>query len=76
METGAGEGSGLSDEAYARAGALIARSAAEAWSADMVVKVKEPLPAEYGHFRLGSSSIPTCTWPPSRISPGSSPSEA
>lgn len=53
VESGAGEGSGLSDEAYARAGALIARSAAEAWSADMVVKVKEPLPSEYGHFRPG-----------------------
>jgi alanine dehydrogenase len=53
VESGAGEGSGLSDEAYARAGAVIARSAAEAWSADMVVKVKEPLPSEYGHFRPG-----------------------
>jgi alanine dehydrogenase len=53
VETGAGEGSGISDEAYGRAGALIARSAAEAWSADMVVKVKEPLPSEYGHFRPG-----------------------
>ncbi|WP_437316271.1 alanine dehydrogenase [Sorangium sp. So ce385] len=53
VESGAGEGSGLTDEAYARAGAVIARSAAEAWSADMVVKVKEPLPSEYGHFRPG-----------------------
>lgn len=53
VETGAGEGSGISDDAYLRAGAAIVRSAAEAWGAEMVVKVKEPLPSEYVHFRPG-----------------------
>jgi alanine dehydrogenase len=53
VEAGAGEGSGLADEAYSRAGAVIVKSAAEVWGADMVVKVKEPLPAEFGFFREG-----------------------
>jgi alanine dehydrogenase len=53
VERGAGEGSGIKDEAYAEQGAEIVASAAEAWAADMVVKVKEPLPAEYDFFRDG-----------------------
>lgn len=53
VETQAGEGSGISDEAYARAGATLVKSAAEAWGADMVVKVKEPLKSEYEYFREG-----------------------
>jgi len=53
VETGAGEGSAIPDEKYARAGAVIVKTAAEAWGAEMVVKVKEPLPAEYGFFRDG-----------------------
>jgi len=51
VEKSAGEGSGLSDEAYVRAGASIVPTAADAWGAEMVVKVKEPLKAEYGFFR-------------------------
>jgi alanine dehydrogenase len=53
VETAAGEGSGLHDEQYAQAGAVIVKAAADAWDADLVVKVKEPLPAEYGFFRDG-----------------------
>ena len=53
VETGAGDGSAMTDEAYERAGATIVSTAAEAWGADMVVKVKEPLPAEFGYFREG-----------------------
>ena len=53
VETGAGEGSGLTDEHYTRAGAQIVNTAADAWSGDMVVKVKEPLKDEYGYFREG-----------------------
>lgn len=53
VETGAGIGSGFTDEQYAEAGALIAATAAEAWNADMVMKVKEPLPEEYDYFREG-----------------------
>ncbi len=53
VETGAGDGSAIGDDAYVRAGATIVKTAAEAWGGDMVVKVKEPLPPEFGHFREG-----------------------
>ena len=53
VERGAGEGSGISDAEYAAQGATLVSNAAEAWGAEMVVKVKEPLPAEYGYFRNG-----------------------
>jgi alanine dehydrogenase len=54
VESGAGVKSGIADGAFAAAGARIAPSAAEIWSkADMVVKVKEPLPAEWGMIRKG-----------------------
>jgi alanine dehydrogenase len=52
IETGAGEGSGFSDASYEDAGARIVPTAADAWNqADMVMKVKEPLPVEYAYFR-------------------------
>jgi alanine dehydrogenase len=52
VERGAGLGSGFSDEEYAAAGAHLLDQAAEVWGeAEMVVKVKEPLPSEYGHLR-------------------------
>ncbi len=48
IEQGAGDGSGFSDLEYKEAGATIIDSAAELYeSAEMVVKVKEPLPQEY-----------------------------
>jgi alanine dehydrogenase len=48
VEQGAGLGSGIQDEAYAAAGAKLLPTADEVWrAAEMVVKVKEPLPAEY-----------------------------
>ena len=50
VETGAGEGSGFSDAQYEQVGAEIV-SAAEAWGAQLVVKVKEPQPAEYEFLR-------------------------
>ncbi len=50
VETGAGLGSGMKDEEYAAAGAKIV-SREEAWGAEMVVKVKEPLPEEYRFLR-------------------------
>jgi alanine dehydrogenase len=53
VEKGAGLGSGFSDEEYEKAGATIVSSAQEAWSAEMVMKVKEPLPQEYSYFREG-----------------------
>lgn len=51
VETGAGNGSGFSDDKYKRAGAVIAPSADRVWESEMVVKVKEPLSQEYRFFR-------------------------
>ena len=51
VERGAGEGSGIKDSEYVAQGATIVPSAADAWGAEMVVKVKEPLASEYGFFR-------------------------
>lgn len=54
VETGAGEGSGFSDAEYERAGAELVTSPAEAFNrAEMVLKVKEPLPQEYDSLRPG-----------------------
>jgi alanine dehydrogenase len=54
VEAGAGDGSSITDEEYVRAGARIVATAAEVWTkADVVIKVKEPQPAEYGFFRPG-----------------------
>lgn len=54
VETGAGDGSGFSDEQYRAAGAEVLDSAAEVWQkAEMVAKVKEPLVEEYRYFRSG-----------------------
>lgn len=50
VEAGAGAGSGFEDLQYAEAGARLV-TADEAWSGALVAKVKEPLPAEYRHFR-------------------------
>lgn len=51
VEHAAGAGSQFTDEQYAAVGAHIVATAAEAWSADLVVKVKEPQAAEYGFMR-------------------------
>ena len=53
VETGAGIGSGYTDEEYIQAGATIVSSAKEAWVAEMVVKVKEPIASEYTYFHEG-----------------------
>src|SRR5260370_8326010 len=54
VETNAGAGIGASDEAYRKAGAVIADTAAEIFaSADMIVKVKEPQPREWSQLREG-----------------------
>jgi alanine dehydrogenase len=53
IQKGAGLGAGISDRDFESAGAKIVPTAADAWAADMVIKVKEPLPAEYGFFRPG-----------------------
>lgn len=54
VQRGAGDGSGIGDDAYERMGATLVEEAGEVWArADMIVKVKEPIPIEYGHFREG-----------------------
>ena len=52
VEAGAGQGSGIADAAYAASGATIVTDAAEIWAeAELVIKVKEPQPTEWGLFR-------------------------
>jgi alanine dehydrogenase len=51
VETGAGEGASISDDDYIAAGADIVPTAADAWSQQMVVKVKEPKEEEFGFLR-------------------------
>jgi alanine dehydrogenase len=52
IQSGAGQGSGISDEQYAMHGAEIVPSPEEIWRrADLVVKVKEPLPQEWPLLR-------------------------
>jgi alanine dehydrogenase len=54
VEKNAGVGSGYSDEEYVKAGAEIVDAAAEVFKrADMIVKVKEPLKAEFPLLRKG-----------------------
>ncbi len=52
VESGAGKGSGFSDNEYERAGAEIHYSAEEVWTrAEMIMKVKEPIKSEFGYLR-------------------------
>ena len=53
IEAGAGLGSGIQNEEYEAAGAKIVASGKDAWSAEMVIKVKEPQREEYPYFREG-----------------------
>ncbi len=54
VQRDAGTGIGCEDEAYEAAGARIVESADEVFAeADMIVKVKEPQPAEYRKLRKG-----------------------
>ncbi len=50
VQKGAGDHSGFADAEYHKAGAALV-DAKKAWGADLVVKVKEPLPQEFKFFR-------------------------
>lgn len=50
VEHNAGIGSGLDNQRYIEAGAEMV-TAKEAWKAEMVIKVKEPIPSEYQYLR-------------------------
>lgn len=51
VESGAGAGSGFEDKDYVEAGAEVVATPREAWGAELVVKVKEPLPPEWPLLR-------------------------
>ncbi len=51
VQAGAGEGASIFDDDYRAAGAIVVPDAADAWAQEMVVKVKEPKPEEFGFLR-------------------------
>jgi alanine dehydrogenase len=54
IQAGAGQGSGIHDDQYSVHGAEIVSSAEEIWKqADLIIKVKEPLPQEWPLMRSG-----------------------
>ena len=60
VETGAGVGSGFTDEDYQLAGATIVADAQTAWNQELVIKVKEPLATEYEFIRKGQILFTYC----------------
>ena len=57
VEKNAGSGSFFEDQAYVDMGAKIVDTADEAWSAEMVVKVKEPLAEEFDRIQEDSQML-------------------
>ena len=56
VETGAGLGSAITDQDYVKAGATILNTADEVWAkGDLILKVKEPIAAEYPRMRKGQT---------------------
>jgi len=55
VERGAGDGSGIRDDDYAAVGASLTHVEAVWSDADVVLKVKEPIPAEYPRLRRGQT---------------------
>ncbi|MBD2777474.1 alanine dehydrogenase [Iningainema tapete] len=53
VQNAAGNGAGFTDDDYVNAGASIVATPSEAWSRDLVVKVKEPLEQEYKFLQKG-----------------------
>lgn len=52
VQSGAGLGSGFSDESYVKAGGTVKERCEDVWAdSDMIVKVKEPLPQEFDLMR-------------------------
>ena len=68
VEKGAGDGSSMPDADFVRTGAKIVDSAEEVWSAaDLVCKVKEPVPEEYDLLGLRSGPDPLHLSAPRRV---------
>ncbi|MDP9398768.1 MAG: alanine dehydrogenase [Actinomycetota bacterium] len=55
VERGAGLGSSIPDDAYRAAGATLGTTPDEVWDAELVLKVKEPVPEEYPRLRRGQT---------------------
>lgn len=55
VEAGAGAVAGFTDAEYRAAGATVTGSLRKVWDADLVLKVKEPLPVEYERLRAGQA---------------------
>src|SRR5580693_8876847 len=56
VQAGAGEGSTITDTDFKAAGAELISTADQVWAdADLLLKVKEPMPAEYGLLRAGQT---------------------
>lgn len=56
IQAGAGEGSAITDADFKAAGAQMITTAEQVWAhADLVLKVKEPMPAEYDRLRRGQT---------------------
>ena len=56
IQAGGGTGSGITDEEYSAVGAKLVDSAGEVWKdAEIIVKVKEPIPSEYPLIRPGQT---------------------
>src|ERR1700761_735098 len=54
VQAGAGEGSAITDADFKAAGAQLISTAEEVWcDADLLLKVKEPMPDEFGYLRHG-----------------------
>lgn len=51
IEKNAGLGSGITNEEYKKAGASLVPTADDAWGAELVIKVKEPVASEYKFLR-------------------------
>src|SRR5690606_26172718 len=56
VQSGAGDGSAISDADFKRAGAQLVNGADEVWAeAELLLKVKEPIEAEYSRMREGQT---------------------
>lgn len=63
VEASAGEGSGFSDYDYMSAGAAIEQDPDRVWgSAQLVLKVKEPLPQEFAYLERGGEGLTLFTY--------------
>jgi len=66
IQKGAGDPAGFSDADYRKAGGKLV-NASDAWSAELVVKVKEPLASEYRYFRPGQRLFTFLHLAPNRL---------